>query len=503
MNICLLNDSFPPVIDGVVNVVLNYAKYLMQDHGAQIVVGTPNYPGADYSVYDFPVIPYQSFDTAAVTSGYRTGNPFSEKSVSALARTKPDIIHTHCPASATVIARILREECQAPVVFTYHTKYDIDIRRVVKAEPLAREGIKAMVSNISACDDVWVVSRGAGENLRDLGFQGDYLVMNNGVDFDRGRVDEAEVARVCAGYDLPEDVPVYLFVGRMMTYKGLPLILDALRLVKDAGQDFRMVFIGKGPDLELLQEKARELGLMDEEAAGDGENIISGGKCIFLGAIYDRDVLRAWNTRADLFLFPSTFDTNGLVVREAAACGLASVLIKDSCAAEGVTNGRNGFIIEENAQAMADLLLKVSGDLSHLKQVGDHAMNEIYLSWQTCVAQAYDRYQILLEKKREGLLGSKIKQPTDYLVSMTARGMSERDRIRRLGEEWFNGFKESAVGMMENVQEFEEEAHQLTERVKGAVSESVKETMQERKKAAEKMREEIRKETSYEKSSMN
>ena len=65
MNICLLNDSFPPVIDGVVNVVLNYAKYLMQDHGAQIVVGTPNYPGADYSVYDFPVIPYQSFDTAA------------------------------------------------------------------------------------------------------------------------------------------------------------------------------------------------------------------------------------------------------------------------------------------------------------------------------------------------------------------------------------------------------------------------------------------------------
>ena len=37
----------------------------------------------------------------------------------------------------------------------------------------------------------------------------------------------------------------------------------------------------------------------------------------------DREILRAWNTRADLFLFPSTFDTNGLVVREAAACGLA------------------------------------------------------------------------------------------------------------------------------------------------------------------------------------
>ena len=44
MNVCLLNDSFPPVIDGVVNVVMNYANYLHQDHGCEVVVGTPYYP---------------------------------------------------------------------------------------------------------------------------------------------------------------------------------------------------------------------------------------------------------------------------------------------------------------------------------------------------------------------------------------------------------------------------------------------------------------------------
>ena len=48
MNVCLLNDSFPPVIDGVVNVVMNYANYLTQDHQAAVVVGTPRYPEADY-----------------------------------------------------------------------------------------------------------------------------------------------------------------------------------------------------------------------------------------------------------------------------------------------------------------------------------------------------------------------------------------------------------------------------------------------------------------------
>ena len=252
MRICLLNDSFPPVIDGVVNVVMNYAQHLQDDHESQVIVGCPRYPDTDYSTYPYPVIPYQSFDTTALASGYRTGNPFDEKAVMQLAQFKPDIIHTHCPASATLMARLIREETGVPVVFTYHTKYDIDIRRAVKLEPLAREGIRIMVRNIEACDDVWVVSKGAGENLRELGYTGDYTVMHNGVDFEKGRVSDEEVRRVTGGYDLPENIPVFLFVGRLMTYKGLPLILDALKLLAEAGQDFRMVFVGKGPDRELI-----------------------------------------------------------------------------------------------------------------------------------------------------------------------------------------------------------------------------------------------------------
>ena len=39
LNVCLLNDSFPPVIDGVANVVRNYAEYLTRDHGALVAVG--------------------------------------------------------------------------------------------------------------------------------------------------------------------------------------------------------------------------------------------------------------------------------------------------------------------------------------------------------------------------------------------------------------------------------------------------------------------------------
>ena len=382
MKVCLLNESFPPVIDGVVNVMMNYADYMMRDHGAKVEVGTPEYPDGKYDGYPYPVVAYPSFDTASLTNGYRAGNPLVEKAVTKLADFRPDIIHAHGPASATVVARLMREMTGSPIIFTYHTKYDIDIRRAAKINLIADEVIRAMVGNIEACDEVWTVSDGAGKALKSLGYQGDYRVMNNGVDFAKGRVDKEAVERATAGYDLPEGVPVFLYVGRLINYKNLPLILDALKILMDSGQDFRMVFVGKGPDKDILIRKAIERGLKKETnplgavVSGTGVKGASGSKVIFTGPIYNRDELRAWNTRADLFLFPSTFDTNGLVVREAAACGLASVLIRDSCAAEGITDDRNGFIIGESAQEMAELLMRLCKDMDVYGQ--DYGRTEEY-----------------------------------------------------------------------------------------------------------------------------
>lgn len=432
MKVLLLNDSFPPVLDGVANVLINYANYLTTDYGAEVMVGTPYYPDADYSAYPYKVVTYQSFDTTAITNGYRAGNPFASKAIAEMAEFGPDIIHVHCPASAAVIARMLRETTGAPIVFTYHTKYDIDIRRVVKNKLVANETIRAMVGVVEASNEVWAVSEGAGRSLEELGFEGKWSVMPNGVDFERGRVEPETVREVTKDYDLGDGIPVFLFVGRMMTYKNIPLILDALKLLSDAGRDYRAVFIGKGPDKELLESRAEELGI--------------GGKTIFTGPIYDRETLRAWNTRADLFLFPSTFDTNGLVVREAAACGLGSVLVRGSCAAEGVTDGENGFLIDESAESLCELLLRVSGDFELMRRVGENAMNEIYMSWRDCVGIAYRRYEEILREKEEGTLPKKKKDASDLLFTFTAKTMEESEKLRR----FLTDVKDFSMGMMDN-----------------------------------------------------
>ena len=298
---------------------------------------------------------------------------------------------------------------------TYHTKFDIDIANAISVKLLQEEAKKILVQNIAACDEVWTVSRGAGENLRSLGYEGDYIVMPNGVDFPRGRVPDSLVAEVTAGYDLPENVPVFLFVGRMMWYKGIRIILDALKMLRETGQDFRMVFVGGGGDKKEIVAYTEKLGLTD---------IVS-----FVDPIQDRNRIRAWYCRADLFLFPSTFDTNGLVVREAAACSLASVLIAGSCAAEDVEDSVSGFLIEENAESMAAKLTELCKKPEVLKAVGEGALRDLYISWEEAVANACRRYEVVIENYRAGRYPQHTGL-TDELIHNIAQSMDDYNRVR-------------------------------------------------------------------------
>lgn len=383
--ICLINDSFPPIIDGVANAVLNYAKIIEANHGHSMVV-TPSVPGYTDD-FEFPVIRYPSIDTRKLL-GYVAGYPFSPEAAHAVQTEGAKLIHSHCPITSTLLARQIAEAQKLPLVLTWHTKYDIDIANAIKSKRLQEEALKALLNNVNSCDEIWTVSEGAGENLRSIGYEGDYIVMPNGVDLPREPVHESLVEEATEEYDLPHGVPCFLFIGRLMWYKGLRIILDALAELMNLDMDFRMVFIGGGGDEAEVKEYTETLGL--------------GNKVFFTGMLSKRELLRAWYQKADLFLFPSTFDTNGLVVREAAASDTAAVIIKGSCAAEGIADGRNGFMIDENAASLAAKLKELADKPDAIKTVGRNAGDELYLSWEDAIANAYERYEVVIDKYKSG-----------------------------------------------------------------------------------------------------
>ena len=412
MKVCLFNDSFPPLIDGVVNTVVNYATVIQKKYG-DVLVATPKYPGVTDD-YPFTVLRYPSINTVRMV-GYRTGNPFDTLAMRKMSDFAPDILHSHCPMASLFMARELRNLTGAPIILTYHTKFDIDIKRALKIGSLSEAAIRAVVEHIEAADEVWAVNEGAGENLKSLGFSGDIRIMTNGVEYPRGAAPDADIASARADYGVPGGCPVFLFVGRMMWYKGQRIIIDGLRRLKAAGKAFSMLFVGDGSDLEEIKKYAADSGLASE--------------CIFTGAVRDRERLRAIYSLADMFLLPSVFDNNPIVVKEAAACGTASVLVRGSSSAEGVSDGVDGLLIGEDADSMAAALLRICNDGDLGARLGNAAMHDLYVSWEDRIDAAVSRYHELIEMKNRGELKPR-RAKLDRAIGALSEIQNGLDRVR-------------------------------------------------------------------------
>ena len=381
MRVGLFNDSFPPAIDGVGKVIISYAENFKQ-YGCDAAVVIPRYPQADYDKYPFKIIPYKSVGFLSNIAGYRCGIPFDKAAIEEIIDFKPDILHVHFPFVSAFIALRVKKRLNVPVVYTHHTKIDIDAKRVFKLTVFAKIATRVMVHNIKKCDELWCVNEGTAEHLRSLGIDRDIKIMRNGTAFPKGKALPQQVSEEKKRYNIPDGVPVFLFVGRMVICKGIPMILDAAAMLKKQGADFRIVFVGSGPDEGKIKKQAKKLGLTDNE-------------CIFTGTVDDIEKLRALYTAADLLVLPSIYDNDPLVVKEAAACATASVLIKGSCAACGKTDGHNAILIDPDADALCKALKEASGDLECVRKMGEYALDEVYLSEKSAAEAAYREYEQL------------------------------------------------------------------------------------------------------------
>jgi len=378
MNVAIITDSFPPMMDGVSRSALGYAKALHEGgHGKSIVIA-PRVPRLEYD-YPFPVYAFPSIKV--LYDEYRAGHPFVPHLVRKLKAMNIDILHAHSPFISMTLARELRRYLKIPIVFTQHTKWDFDIAEAVSSKILQKRIERFAYSNLSRADDLWAVSRGAGEHLISRGYNGGYIVMPNGTDFPQCSIDSESLEQINIRYNLPDGVPVLLFVGRMMWYKNVGLILDTLELLHKSQFDFRMFFVGDGEDLSEIKKKTEDKGLS--------------GLVHFVGRVNDRKVLMSYFARSDLFVFLSTYDNAPLVIREAAACACPALVSYGSSTAEIINDGVNGFAVKENAVYAADAIRTIFSDRKRLEDVSLAASQQVYLTWDKAIERAVERYHVV------------------------------------------------------------------------------------------------------------
>ena len=257
--------------------------------------------------------------------------------------------------------------------------------RILHAKPLVGFMMRYIMTTVNACDHVLTVSDGAAEVLRSYGYKKEITVIRNGTDLVYPANAAELAAQVEEKHALAGQKNVFLSVGRIVENKRLDLVLDALKIVKERGVDFRFLVVGDGSYKEKLENKAKDLALAD--------------RVIFTGKVMDRALLSGYYLRSDLFMFPSTFDTASLAPIEAAALKLPSLMTRGCSTAEIVTENRNGFLAGDTAESWADEICRIVTDENLLTQAKENCYREVYRTWDDVCGEVYDFYEKAIASK--------------------------------------------------------------------------------------------------------
>jgi len=374
-------DSYLPITDGVAMVVNNYAS-ILTNHNQDCTVFAPKKGDNPGRVVNYDIVRCSGFHVKAI--GYDCPTPaFDSKLKKHLMAADFDIFHAHSPFTMGQYAIKIARKRNVPIIGTFHSQYKEDFKKYLKSDMLTDFMVRYIVRFYNSVDKVWAVSHGAADILREYGCTQDIEVMINGTDLTYLANPEEIKRQVNAAYNLDSNETVLLFVGRLVSQKNIFMMADSLKLLLSQGQKFRMIIAGVGADQEKLENKIKELGIED--------------RVIFAGAIDGRENLAKLFMRADLFVFPSLYDTSGLVKIEAASQKTASVLVENTCAAEEVIDGENGFICSNTAESLAAKITEALSDRQKLSRVAEKAYETLYFSWDDIVTMAERKYKEAIE----------------------------------------------------------------------------------------------------------
>jgi glycosyltransferase involved in cell wall biosynthesis len=334
MRVALFTNNYLPFRGGVTTAVETLRRGLERlRHRAWVFAPASRPPVTDPPwVFRYPSIPAPTYP------GFALALPFSRRLHGTARALAPDIVHAQHPFLLGPAARRFARRHGRPLVFTYHTRYE----KYAHYVPLPERLVAALAVRLScrfagSADLVVAPSERIAATLRERGVTAPVAVVPTGVPLDLFRPGDRAEARRKLG--LPADALLCLYVGRLDREKSVDRIIDAFGSVTDAIAGARLSLVGQGAHETAARRRA--------EASPARERIwFHGGR--------DRGTLPLFYRAADLFLFASETETQGLVLAEAHACGLPAVAVRASGVDEVVRDGETGLLTKAAAREFAD-----------------------------------------------------------------------------------------------------------------------------------------------------
>ena len=385
MKVGLFIDTWYPMVDGVIKVVDNYARRLV--NYCDVVVFCPEARGTDYK--DDSSLPYKVVRCSSlpmIRYDYNIPTPALDPVFEAkLITSGIDMVHIHSPFTVGLAGLLFAKIHRIPVVATLHSQYRQDFEGALHFKPALDTVMASIMGVFNSCDECWAVNGGIKDlYVNEYGLTAPCKVRLNATDH-KPVLDPAEAAAVVnRTYGVPEDATVFLFVGRINFRKNIDFTVRALAKAKARGlKNFRMLFVGRGQDEEKLAEVVRKEGLNDE--------------VVMCGLVSEREMLQNLYSRAKLFLFPSLYDANSLVQIEAACQGTPTVFIEGARTAATVKSGVNGYVSPADEESYARIIMDIMADPEGYSKVSEAARRDLYLSWDDVVREVYEDYKSFMK----------------------------------------------------------------------------------------------------------
>ncbi|MDP2751030.1 MAG: glycosyltransferase [Rhodocyclaceae bacterium] len=305
LRVLMLSDVYFPRINGVSTSIETFRTDLQQ-HDVDVDLIAPHYPA-----------PHPDCATVRVASSRLPFDPEDrlmhwptlKRATDELEGLRFDLIHIQTPFAAHYAGVRMARRCNVPVMATYHTHFEEYIHHYLPFLPrawLAAAARRMATHQCNALNAVVVPSQAMHETLTNYGVSTPLHVLPTGIPV--GNFGGGDGARFRARYHIPLDRSVALFVGRVAYEKNIGFLIDALRTAVKLQPNLLLMIAGEGPALPALRRQVKSCGL---------ENHVC-----FVGYLDRKTELPDCYAAADVFVFASLTETQGLVLIEAMAAGL-------------------------------------------------------------------------------------------------------------------------------------------------------------------------------------
>lgn len=352
LKILKISDVFLPRVNGVSTSIQTFSREF-QALGHQVTLIAPEYP-VDYQA---------EFELQRIRSRYLPLDPedrlmrkaYIQRLLAKLRQQQFDILHIHTPFVAHYQGLWLAEQLELPVIETYHTYFEVYLEQYLKFIPRAWLRMMARHFSRSQClaiNTLVVPTQPMHEVLEGYGLKGRMRVIPTGIPSGQYSGGDRDAFR--QQHDIEPQREVLLFVGRAAHEKNIGFLLRMHQQLLKKRPDTLLIIAGEGPALPFLKQHVRHHQLEQQVR--------------FIGYFKNAAQISDCYAAADLFVFASPTETQGLVLLEAMQAGTPVVTTAIMGTAEIMRDGKGGLVAEANETHFAAQVERLLDDKTLYQQ---------------------------------------------------------------------------------------------------------------------------------------